>query len=48
MVQSLATLFNRVEEEKKIPIQCRETKLSQLTKKETKEGYTKVKEGYFW
>ena len=37
MVQSLATLFNRVEENK-IPIQWRKQKLSQFTKKETKKG----------
>ena len=32
MVQNLATLFNRVEEENKIPIQWRETKIKSVYK----------------
>ena len=47
MVQSLATLFSRVEEENKISIQWGKQKLSQFIKDETKKGYKKIKEGYF-
>ena len=38
MVQSLAILFNRVEEENKIPIQWKETKVKSVYKGRNKEG----------
>ena len=44
MVQILATLFKRVEEENKIPIQWRE---KYVYKEKTKKGYKKFKEGCF-
>ena len=47
MVQSLATLFDRVEEENKMSIKWWETKLIQSTKEEIKKECKKVKEGYF-
>ena len=47
MVQSLATLFNRVKEDNKIPKQWRETKSKSVYKGGKKTGYKKVKEGYF-
>ena len=45
MVQNLTTLFNRVEEEDKIPIKWSE--LSHFTKEETKKRYKRVKDVYF-
>ena len=44
MVQSLAILVNKIEEENKISIHWRETKnVNQYTKEETKKGYKKVR-----
>ena len=47
LVQSLAILFNRVEEENKFQYNGGKQKLSQFTKEETKKGCKKIKEGYF-
>ena len=47
LVQSLAILFNRVEEENKFQYNGGKQKLSQFTKEETKKGCKKIKEEYF-
>ena len=47
MVQSLAILFNRVEEENKIPIQWRETKIKSVYKGGNKERIQESQRGIF-
>ena len=47
IIQCLANLFKRVEEENEIPIQWSEQKLRQFTKQERKKEYQKVKKGCF-
>ena len=47
IIQCLANLFNRVEEENEIPIQWSEQKLRQFTKQERKKESQKVKKGCF-
>ena len=45
MVQSLATLFNRVDEENKIPIQLKETKIKSIYKGGNKEWMQESQRG---
>ena len=47
MAQSLATLFNRVEEENKIRIKWRETKIKSVYKGGNKERIQENKRGIF-
>ena len=45
MVQSVATLFNRVEKENKIPEEWRETKIKSVYKSGNKEGIQESQRG---
>ena len=47
MVQNLATLFNRAEEENKIPIQWRETKIKSVYKGGNTESIQESQTGIF-
>ena len=48
MVQNLAILFNWVEEENKIPIQWKETKIKSVYKGENKERIQESQRRIFW
>ena len=47
IMQSLAILFNRVEEDRKIPIQWMETKIKLVYKEENKERVQEIQRGIF-
>ena len=47
MVQSLTTLFNRVEKENEIPIHQRETKIKLAYRGGNKERIKESQDGYF-